>query len=222
MIKAAGKDYEQDELILYKASQILRSEIFDEDQAKFKGNFAESCQNMTPTTLRFVSMILYGLDIKNHEDSSQVTRTISQLLLFNPKKKAQDNKEFRFRHDISREPPVPVYIGLSTHAETRNKSLIEKLYTLGISISYDRVRGIEDILGYNVCEQFRQENIVCLRDLRKNMYVVGALDNIDHDPSSTSAEGTFLGTSISIIQCPTLQNPARNEFLLSNLDVLKE
>ena len=88
MIKAAGKDYEQDELILYKASQILRSEIFDEDQAKCKGNFSVSCQDMTPTTLRFVSMILYGLNIKNHEDRSQVTKTISQLLLFNSKERA--------------------------------------------------------------------------------------------------------------------------------------
>ena len=68
----------------------------------------------------------------------------------------------------------------------------------GISISYDRVREIEDILGNNVCEQFSQENIVCPRDLRKNLYTVGALDNIDHDPS-TSAEGSFYGTSISII-----------------------
>ena len=160
MSKAAGKDYEQDELILYQASEILQSEMFDEDQVKFKGNFSESCQDMTPTTVRFVSMTLYGLNIKNHEDSSQVTRTISQLLLFNSKKRARENKEFRFRHDISRETRIKVYIGLSIHDETRNKSLIEKLYTLGITISYDRVREIEDILGNNVCEQFCQENIV--------------------------------------------------------------
>ena len=75
------------------------------------------------------------------------------------------------------------------------------------------MREIEDILGNTVCEQVRQENIICPRDLRKNLYTVGALDNIDHDSSWTSAEGSFQGTSIIIIQCPTLQNQGEERIL---------
>ena len=75
------------------------------------------------------------------------------------------------------------------------------------------MKEIEDILGNTVCKQFRQENIVCPHDLRKNLYTVGALHNIDHDPSSTSAEGSFHSTSIIIIQCPTLQNHCEERIL---------
>ena len=39
------------------------------------------------------------------------------------------------------------------------------------------------------------------------MFTVGALDNIDHKPSATTAKGSFHGTGISIFQFPTLSNP---------------
>ena len=38
------------------------------------------------------------------------------------------------------------------------------------------------------------------------LYTVGALDNIDHNPTSTSATGCLYGTAISIMQHPTKDN----------------
>ena len=38
------------------------------------------------------------------------------------------------------------------------------------------------------------------------IFTVGALDNIDHNPSSTTAEGSLHGTGISIMQFPTQEN----------------
>ena len=39
--------------------------------------------------------------------------------------------------------------------------------------------------------------------MRKGLFTVGALDNIDYNPTSTTAQGSFHGTGISIFQFPT-------------------
>ena len=53
---------------------------------------------------------------------------------------------------------------------------------------------------YNICKQHEHECLVCPRQLQKGVYTIGDLDNLDHNPSSTTAEGSFHGTAISIIQ----------------------
>ena len=88
---------------------------------------------------------------------------LSQLLIFNAVKRHRDlqSDATATRHDPNREPPLPVYLGLLVHAETRKKTLVDKLYTLGLSISYDRVMQISADLGNSVCAQFEQDGIVC-------------------------------------------------------------
>ena len=34
-----------------------------------------------------------------------------------------------------------------------------------------------------VCKQFEDEGVVCPAKLRKDLFVVGALDNLDYNPS---------------------------------------
>ena len=43
--------------------------------------------------------------------------------------------------------------------------------------------------------------------MRKGVISVGALDNTDHNPSTTTAQGSFYGISISIFLYPTETNP---------------
>ena len=38
------------------------------------------------------------------------------------------------RHNADKETPLPVYIGLAVHAQTRQRTLVDKLYRLGLSI----------------------------------------------------------------------------------------
>ena len=85
--------------------------------------------------------------------------------------------------------------------------MITRLYQLGLSVSYDRVLEIEDCLATSVSERFEEDNCVCPANLRKGLFSVAALDNIDHNPSSTTASSSFHGTSISIFQFPTQGNP---------------
>ena len=42
--------------------------------------------------------------------------------------------------------------------------------------------------------------------MRKNVFTVGALDNLDYNPSSTTSVGSFYGTGISVMQSPTSIN----------------
>ena len=53
---------------------------------------------------------------------------------------------------------------------------------------------------------YENENCVCPSTLRDNLYTTGNIDNIDHNPSSTSSRDSFHGTAISITQHTTNEN----------------
>ena len=40
----------------------------------------------------------------------------------------------------------------------------------------------------------------------QELFISGALDNVDHNPSSTTAQSAFHGTAISLVQFPTKDN----------------
>ena len=45
---------------------------------------------------------------------------------------------------------------------------------------------------------------------RKGLFTVGALDNLDHNPSSTTSLTSFHGTGISLFQMPTKTEPGKS------------
>ena len=61
------------------------------------------------------------------------------------------------------------------HAQTRKRELVDRLSHLGLSIS---------------CEQFHRESVV------SSIYTIAAVDNIDHNPSSTTASHPFEGEGV--------------------------
>ena len=71
----------------------------------------------------------------------------------------------------------------------------------------DHVIQVENALPLSICEQYKYDEIVCPPQLRKGLFTKGALDNLDHNPSSTTSPGSFHGTSIIIIQQPTQEQP---------------
>ncbi|KAG1655195.1 SCO-spondin [Nymphon striatum] len=78
--------------------------------------------------------------------------------------------------------------------ESGSKKLIDQLSQLGFSVKYDRVLELEKEMDLAMCKQFEAENVVCPSNLKKNIFTVGALDNMDHNLSSTSASSSFHGT----------------------------
>lgn len=162
-----------------------------------------------PSSLRsLVSIILNGLNIKDQEQSeSQACLTVCWTIIFNTKKRSYKTKTGQTRHSASREPPLPLYVGLSIHSSTRSKTLIEKMHQMGISVSYDCIMEIENWLATSLCARFKEDECASPACLRKGIFSVGALDNIDHNTSSTTSVSSFHGTGISIFQFPTESVP---------------
>jgi len=57
-----------------------------------------------------------------------------------------------------------------------------------------------------VCAKYHAENVVCPPKVRKGILTTSAVDNIDHNPSSSLAQGSFYGTGISLFQHPNAVN----------------
>ena len=120
----------------------------------------------------------------------------------------RSRKESTF-HRLSkvRESPLCIYLGMHIHAKTRKKGIIERLSSLGLSISYTQVLALSTVLGNDVLYQYEEHKVVCPPALRKNVFTAAAIDNVDHNPSSTSAECSFHGTGISLFQHITEEEP---------------
>ena len=192
-------NHQEDALTLMKAAKIVRNEIFSSHRFNFDGSFPRGCQQQSvPTSLiMLVNLLLKGGDVMDQDSTdSQPCLTIAQLVLFNCKKTVTAKKEasLKSRHCLSYEPPLPLYLGLNVHTQIRSKKLITELHELGLSVSYNRVLQIENQIAYAVCEDFRKKGVVCPAQMRKGLFTVGAIDNLDHNPSSTTAKDSFHGT----------------------------
>lgn len=201
------RDFDSEALAMVKLIKAIRRDIFEWDGFDFDGTMPDGCQESSiPTSLKgMVSMLLNGPNLKDQDGTvSQACLTIAQLIYFNVKHKTKPGVSQR--HSQLHEPPVPIYLGLNIHTQTRSKKMVKCLHKLGICISYQRVMEIENMLATAVCKRFSEDGLVCPPILRKGIFTVGALDNIDHNPSSTTAQGSFHGTGISIFQFPTSSN----------------
>lgn len=69
--------------------------------------------------------------------------------------------------------------------------------------------------GNEVCRRYWQENAVCPSNLRLGLLTTAAVDNIDHNPSSTTSKDSFHGTGISLFQHPSAVTPGTEEALIS-------
>ena len=200
------QDHDSDAMCLMRAANIVRRDILDHKYC-FQGSFEPDFQSKSiPESLNaLVRMILEGSSIKNQASgrgSSQAALTIAQLIKFNCVKSRRQNSSF-LRHQNSMETPLPLYIGAMIHTRTRKKGLVDRLFDLGISVSYDRVLNVSADLGNLLSNQFEATGIVCPASLRKNVFTTMAVDNIDHNPSSATAADSFHGTAISVVQHPS-------------------
>jgi len=137
-------------------------------KSKFNGTFNNSCQQESvPESLKtLIGMILGGPDIKTQSSDmteAQTSLSISQLTLFNATKRRRDSGTTgaSYYHSRDREPSLPIYLGLMTHAETRKRTLVDKFYNLGFSISCDGVLELSTDMGNSVCARFESEGVVC-------------------------------------------------------------
>ena len=148
----------------------------------FDGSFPRGCQeDAVPNSLvALVSMIMYGLNIKKRDTDGarQATRSLAQLLQYNSYVRRRQGRE-------------TVYIGMMIHGHTRKLDLVDILFHLGLSISYDIVLDISMDMVIAPAQQYESDEVVSPLILRKNLFTTVAVDNLDHIPSLTTAHDAF-------------------------------
>ena len=154
-----AQDYESQMLVIAKVVKFLRREILCLKSSPYTGNFSPECQEKSvPAALKFfVSMLLNGHKKNEQDDISQASLTISQLIYLNTR--GTTSTVINAHHCKEREPPLPLYLGLNIHTQTRSKKLVNNLYKLGLSISYDRVIELENSLATAVCKCYNRKTI---------------------------------------------------------------
>ena len=178
--------------------------MFEEGEP-FNG-FTEGCQadSVPSLLLALVSMVLEGPSINDQmADTTPAALAITQMQKCNCIK---DNRAHpttgivTARHSAAQETPVPTYVGMMLHAHTSKRELVDRVSHLGMSTSYTRAIELSAQVGNSACQQFHREHVVCSPKMRSNVFTKSAIDNIDHNASSTTAKRSFHGTAISLLQ----------------------
>tara|TARA_B110000881_G_C18590493_1_gene527633 strand:- start:311 stop:2080 length:1770 start_codon:yes stop_codon:yes gene_type:complete len=211
---AFQSDLDEEAIILARAADIVRRDILNHQKTIFNGAFSQECQQESvPQSLTtLIGMVMTGPNIvqqSSNATDTQAMLSVSQLVRHNVIIRRRVGSTSHY-HSVDREPPLPIYVGLLIHARTRKRGLIDKMYDLGLSVSYDRVLSISKDLGNDVCARYEAEHVVCPSTLRRGLFTTGAVDNIDHDPTSATAQGALHGTGISIFQHPTTNAPGED------------
>ena len=97
------------------------------------------------------------------------------------------------------------------HSKARSKTLINKLYDVGISISYDRKLSISIEFGNKVIDQLNHDKVVSTPSLKVGAFATAAIDNIDHNPSFNTATSSFHGIALSFFQHLSLRKGDERE-----------
>jgi len=58
-----------------------------------------------------------------------------------------------------------------------------------------------------VVHQYIEEGVVYSPILMKYLFILAAVDNIDHNPTATTASTSFYGMGVSLFQNPSAENP---------------
>ena len=202
--KACEYDADNEAVILARAAKIVRRDML-QLKKKFEGSFDSKCQEESvPSSLTtLVSMVLNGPSIKDQSRLvaiPQTVLTISQLLMYSSSIRRRGNSAGPLKHSRERETPLPIFLGVLVHSKTRKRELVDYMFELGLSISYDRVLEVSTMLGNRICHLYNAQGVVCPPQLRLGVFTTAAVDNFDHNASSTSAQTSLHGTGISIFE----------------------
>ena len=127
--------------------------------------------------------------------------------MFSTVKNKRKETVFYVRHSKLNEPPLPLYFGMLIHNKTRKKGPVNEFAEQGLSISYSRLQEVQNNIAGQLCHQYVTEGVVRPKSLKDGLFTSAAIDNIDSNPSSTTANSAFHGTSISIFRHPKEDYP---------------
>jgi len=214
LLKACELVNDSEAVLLSRAANLVRKHMLTNESSPFSGSFADNCrENSVPSSLlMLITMIMYGTNIKDKASYlSQPALSLAQLIKYNSCIRRRRQPFSTTRHNEKRETPLPLFLGALVHSRTRSKDLVDKLYRLGLSVSHDRVLSMSADLCNATIGHFEQIGTVCPPTLNIGVFTTAAVDNIDHNPTATSAHGSFHGTGISLFQHPETDNRGKEQ-----------
>ena len=101
----------------------------------------------------------------------------------------------------TRELPFQVGVGLTIHKQTRSAKLVDLACQWGVSVNYERVRGIENDIARAVLKRFKTGNGVFLPpELKRERFVHFAADNLDFQEDTPDGKQTLYVTVLCAYQ----------------------
>ena len=171
---------------LRKVVHPIRSEIIQQDN-KFTSSFdsLSQVQSVPKTVLALPSALIDG-EMTSSDQPSQEALPVVQIIVSQTsmpsKRRAKLKKPTRRRHGKNQETPLLQYVGLKIFYTTRSRKLIDDLYHVGLSVSYDRVLELTKIFYEELRQSYIIHNCFFPRILRKGIFSVWLKDNIDVNP----------------------------------------
>lgn len=191
---------------LAQAARILRQDILHKKQT-FSGSFSSSSErdSVVPTLQSFLHMLLDGAGIDVEEppaSSEKIVVSLAEAITYNCVGKRSKKAHSCLRHPRERETPMPLMLAMKAHMTTGKESLVDLLAERGICVSYDRLRQVTTDIANSVISKWEEQGGVVPTQSTKGIFTTGGADNIDYNPSSTTAtsQSVLHGTSISILQ----------------------
>ena len=171
---------------------------------RFNGSLLDQdaqTSSVPPQLLSFIRRLLGGASEDDGDGNvPQSIHSLTQLLYSNSVKRRRKDSKGNSRQQRCRETPIAIYAGLLVHNATGSADLVDALFQLGLSISYDRVQEIRKKFGDQICEEFLKGGVVWGYSLPKSTPKAYGFDNANKISSSNTASGSanFNGTVISV------------------------
>ena len=210
------QDMDDESVVLWRAAKLIRKDIalFKDNRPKTNLNKFEDQETSVPSSLLTLSQMILtgGSKLKRNNPRFQESVTVSQVIFTNTIAHRKEEATHK-RYHASKETPLFLYIGALLYQTTRSQSLIDTLFSLGLCVSYKRVINLYEDIAEAVTQHFEKQGVMCPPSMRKNVFITAAVDNIDHNPTSSTAHRSFHGTGLSFFQHPTDQNTAPSELV---------
>ena len=89
------------------------------------------------------------------------------------------------------------------YASLRTKTVIQRFFSLGLSISYDRCLSICNNISLNMLKKYDLEGVLVASHLTLETFTIIARDYIDLNATSTKVKKHFHGVSMTTMQFPS-------------------
>ena len=160
--------------------------------------------------MQLINFLQDGIDLHDKGYSKEalaISQTIMCHFRYNIKNKGISSYK---RRNKNTQPPFLLYVAVKLYSSNRSKTLVNWLYFCdGISLLNKSLLELTRDIANRMIAQHDRDGAFLPRTLRKGILTIIAKDNIDQTSKSATATRHYHGTSLSIFQFPTEENPAR-------------